>query len=64
MNGGKSYNDRASDVSAAISPCSILLQQYTGSVEIYGISRSVIIDTGCNVSMQRPAVLSRGVIIT
>ena len=64
MNGGKSYNDRATDDAAAISPCSILLEQCTGSVEILGISRSAIIDTGCNVSILQPAVLSRGVIIT
>ena len=64
MNGGKSHNDSAPNDAAAISPCSILLQQCTGFVEIYGISRSAIIATGCNVSVLQPAVLSRGVIFT
>jgi len=54
------------DEAAATTTCSILLEQGTPtvSVEIEGLSRSLIIDTGSNVSLLQLAVSSRGVRIT
>ena len=54
------------DEAAATTTCSILLEQGTPtvSVEIEGLSRSLIIDTGSNVSILQHAVSSRGVVIT
>jgi len=63
---GSSVQFRATDEAAATTPCSILLEQGTTtvSVEIEGMSRSLIIDTGSNVPKLQHAVSSRGVKIT
>jgi len=61
--GGSSFHLSTPDDAAATTPCSILLEQGTStvSVEIEGMSRSLIIDTGSNVSILQPAVSSHGV---
>ena len=66
VKGGSSFHLSTPDEAAATTPCSILLEQSTPtvSVEIEGLSRSLIIDTGSNVSILQPAVSSRGVRIT
>jgi len=64
MNECKSYNDSVPDDAAATAPCSSLLEKCTGSVEIYGVSRSVIIDTDSNISILQPPVSSSAVRIT
>jgi len=64
--GGSPVQLSATDESAANTPCSILLQQGTTtvSVEIEGMSRSLIIDTASNVPILKPAVSGRGVKIS
>jgi len=66
VKGGSSFHLSTPDEAAATTPCSILLEQGTPmvSVEIKGLMRSLIIDTGSNVSILQPAVSSRGVRIT
>ena len=66
MKGGSSFHLNSPDDAAAVTQSSILLEQGTPtiSVEIEGLSRSLIIDTGSNVSILQPAVSSRSVRVT
>ena len=63
MKGGSSFHLNTPEDAAAVTQSSILLEQGTPtvSVEIEGLSRSLIIDTGSNVSILQPTVSSRGV---
>jgi len=63
---GSSFHLSDLDDAGTTTLCSILLEQGTPtvSVEIEGMSRNLIIDTGSNVSILQSAVSSRGVKIT
>lgn len=61
MNEDSSFHLNAPDSAVVMCTVSILLEHGspTISVEIEGMSRSLILDTGCNVSILQPSI-SRG----